>query len=192
MSNPSKKFKVVLMGASSVGKTSIVIRFSKGSFNAGQESTIGAAFISRDIQTEKGSVSLHIWDTAGQERYRSLVPKYSQGASAIIIVFDVSDAESLIHAKQWLSEARELHAGKVIWFFVANKVDLEAEVDLEKVKEFARNEDIEYIETSAKTGQNINDLFLRIAQKVPQLPTPDNTLDLTAPPPKQEKDKKCC
>ncbi|KAK8853932.1 GTP-binding protein of the rab [Tritrichomonas musculus] len=189
----SRKYKVVLIGSSSVGKTSIVIRFSKNVFTGGQESTIGAAFISRDIQTEQGSVSLHVWDTAGQERYRSLVPKYSQGASAIIIVYDVTDQESFIQAQDWYDQAVQNHQGRVVWFLVANKCDLPAEVDAEKAKEYAQSKNMQYIETSAKTGQNIQELFVQIANLVPKIPADTSTqgLDLTAQPSKEEK-KKCC
>ncbi|OHT01231.1 small GTP-binding protein [Tritrichomonas foetus] len=190
MSTFQKKYKVVLIGSSSVGKTSIVIRFSKNTFSGNQESTIGAAFISRDIQTDKGSISLHVWDTAGQERYRSLVPKYSQGAAAIIIVYDVTDQESFLSAQEWYEEARMNHPGKVIWFLVANKCDLKAEVDAESAKEFAQNHEMYYIETSAKTGQNIQELFVQIANLVPKIPTENGGLDLTAQPKKEE--KKCC
>ena len=192
MSSFQKKYKVVLIGSSSVGKTSIVIRFSKNTFSANQESTIGAAFISRDIQTDKGSVSLHVWDTAGQERYRSLVPKYSQGAAAIIIVYDVTDVESFNSAQMWFDEARQNHPGKVIWFLVANKCDLTpANVDPEEAKKFAADNGLNYIETSAKTGQNIQELFLQIASLVPKIPVDDNGVDLKENAKKKE-EKKCC
>jgi len=163
--NPNK-FKVVLMGASSAGKTSIVIRISNDTFGGDQESTIGAAFISRDITTEKGQVVLHIWDTAGQERYRSLVPKYSQGSKAVIIVFDVSDIESYDAAKSWVEEAIDQHAKRVKYYFVANKIDLEPAVDLEKVSQYAKENDLSYFQTSAKTGSGIRELFEAVANDV--------------------------
>lgn len=188
----SKKYKVVLIGSSAVGKTSIVLRFSKGTFSSGQESTIGAAFISRDITTERGSVSLHVWDTAGQERYRSLVPKYSQGASAVIIVFDVSDPETFEAAKQWLQDARNMHSGKVIWYLVANKIDLKPQVDLEKAKEYARQENVNYIETSAKNDIGVNELFIQIASQIPQLPPQPDSIDLNETKKSEKKDSGCC
>jgi small GTP-binding protein len=165
-----KKFKVVLMGASSVGKTSLVIRFSRNVFISGQESTIGAAFISREVETPKGTVALHVWDTAGQERYRALVPRYSQGAAAIIIVFDLSDSESLKAAKDWYLETKVNHPSGVAWFLVGNKCDLESVADVEEAREFAAGEGLCYMETSAKTGQNVNELFVQIAKMVPTFP----------------------
>lgn len=187
-----KKYKVVLMGQSSVGKTSIIIRFSKNSFKADQESTIGAAFVSRDIETSKGMVSLHIWDTAGQERYRSLVPKYSAGASAIIIVFDVTDEESFEEAKHWLADARNNHqGGKLIYFLVGNKSDLTPQFDLSKAKQFAQDEGLEYTEASALTGENIDMIFEEIANMVPSLPTFNEGVDLTKPD-SEKKKSGCC
>ncbi|EAY03082.1 small GTP-binding protein, putative [Trichomonas vaginalis G3] len=193
--NTNKKFKVVLMGASSAGKTSIVVRFSRGTFGGDQESTIGAAFISRDVETEKGPVTLHIWDTAGQERYRSLVPRYSQGSKAIVIVFDVTDPESFEGAQQWFQEAQDMHANKVKYYLIANKIDLPAKVDLEKVQEYARQTGMCYYATSAKTGENITNLFDTIAGDVaamiPADQDPDEVL-LEARKKDEGKSGKCC
>ena len=191
MNVTAKKFKVVLVGASSVGKTSIVMRFSKDSFSPGQESTIGAAFLSRDVPTPSGVVCLHIWDTAGQELYRSLVPRYSQGASAIIIVFDVTDPESFESAKQWLDETRAMHSDKLIWYLVGNKIDEKPGFDLTIAQTFALEQNLNYIETSAKTGQNIDELFISIAQMVPRLPPEPGGVDMTNNPPPSSKNS-CC
>ena len=190
--SPAKKYKVVLMGASSVGKTSIIVRFSKDSFYADQESTIGAAFVSRDVSTPKGVVQLQIWDTAGQERYKSLVPKYSQGSSAIIIVFDITDEESFESAKAWLADARSNLSGKQIWFLVGNKCDLEPAFDLEKAKEFAQSEKMEYVETSAKTGQNIESMFVDLANLIPSMPSLDQGVDISQSGNNDNKKKKSC
>ncbi|OHT07728.1 small GTP-binding protein [Tritrichomonas foetus] len=187
-----KKYKVVLMGSSSVGKTSLIVRFSQNSFFADQESTIGAAFVSRDVTTPKGVITLNIWDTAGQERYRSLVPKYSQGSSVIIIVFDVTDEESFESAKEWLYDARNNHNGKLIWYLVANKCDLKPEFDLEKAKQFAQEEKMEYIETSAKTGENVEAMFVDIANMVPSLPSMNQGVDLTQGSGGDKKKSGCC
>jgi small GTP-binding protein len=188
MQSSAKKFKVVLMGASSVGKTSLVIRFSRGTFTAGSESTIGAAFASREVALDGGSVTLHVWDTAGQERYRSLVPRYSQGAAAIIIVFDLTDIETFNSAMDWFAEAKQNHPTGVIWFLVGNKADMPITVDVEKVKDFASSEGLNYVETSAKTGQNVNELFIQVAKLLPQFPASDG-VDVDD---QTEKKNNCC
>ena len=157
------------MGSSAVGKTSIVVRYSQNVFSGTQESTIGAAFVSRDVDTANGTVLLHIWDTAGQELYRSLVPRYSHGASAIIIVFDVTDEDSFKAAKDWLQEARETNGDKLVWVLVGNKCDLKPGFDLAKAENFAQENGMFYIETSAKTGENVEAIFNHIALKVPKL-----------------------
>jgi small GTP-binding protein len=190
MTGRPRKFKVVLMGASSVGKTSLVIRFSRNVFSENQDATIGAAFISREMDTAKGPVALHVWDTAGQERYRALVPRYSQGASAILVVFDLSEAGSLDSARDWFAEAHENHPIGVSWFLVGNKCDLAVAADVEKAKAFAAAHGLAYVETSAKTGQNVDELFARVAVAMAQLP-PADPIDLEgldAQPPK----KNCC
>lgn len=186
-----QKHKVVLMGASSVGKTSIVIRFSKNSFSGGQESTIGAAFTSREVDTPDGPVSLHIWDTAGQELYRSLVPKYSHGAQAIIIVFDVTDEESFEDVTGWLNEAKSVNGPGLIFVLVGNKCDLQPTFDLKKAEIFAEENGMIYLTTSALTGENVDEIFTRIACKLPRMPISRPGISLTATSEKTTK-KGCC
>jgi small GTP-binding protein len=188
----SHRFKVVLMGPSSVGKTSIVIRFSMGTFSPDQEPTIGAAFISRDVDSDHGIVSLHVWDTAGQERYRSLVPKYSEGAAAILIVFDVTDPDSFEEAKELYAESKERHRLGMIWFLVANKCDLPATVDNDLVRDFAASESIHLIETSAKTGQNIHLLFNQVAHYMPDMLPPDRVVVDVEAREQSRLDENCC
>lgn len=187
----AQKHKVVLMGASSVGKTSIVIRFSKNSFTSGQESTIGAAFTSREVDTPQGPVSLHIWDTAGQELYRSLVPKYSHGAQAVIIVFDVTDEESFHDVNSWLNEARSVNGSGIIFVLVGNKCDLTPTFDLQKAEDFAEENGMIYLTASALTGENVDEIFTRIACKLPRMPSTRAGVSLTATSEKSN-DKQCC
>jgi small GTP-binding protein len=167
-----RKFKVVFLGPSLVGKTSIVIRFSKGTFSPTQDTTIGSAFFSRDLQTASGLVTLNIWDTAGQERFKSLIPKYSRGAHAAIIVFDVSRPESYVSVQEIFNGSATLFEGnKVELFIVANKVDLPPEVDLWNARRYAESVHATYFETSAKLGKNISELFTEVAEKVARLPS---------------------
>jgi small GTP-binding protein len=182
-----RKFKVVLMGPSLVGKTSIVLRFTHGTFSLAQDSTIGSAFFSRDMHTSSGLVTLHIWDTAGQERYKSLVPKYSRAASAIILVFDVSNPESYLKVQDIFNENAICHDTTIEWFLVANKTDLTPVVDLWNAKRYAESVHATYYETSAKIGQNVNELFASIAERLAKLPVEEPLIQ-----PEQVTVKKCC
>ena len=102
--NELPAFKIAFLGDSSVGKTSIIQRFYDGTFQQDQDTTIGASFIQRDMDTEHGKIQLNIWDTAGQERYRSLVSTYTRGCNAAILCFAYNDYESFDHLEDWIDE----------------------------------------------------------------------------------------
>jgi Ras-related protein Rab-5C len=173
------RHKVVFVGPSSSGKTSIISRYAKRSFHS-QQPTIGTAFYARDISTARGSVSLNIWDTAGMERYKSLVPRYSRGASAAVAVFDVTDLNSYEAAREILDEACQpgIHLET---FFVGNKIDLPCAVDLQDAKEFAEHKNSYFMETSAMTGENIDELFGLIACTLIVVDNPETHTDLRVP-----------
>jgi small GTP-binding protein len=156
--------KVVFLGPSSSGKTSLIHRFVKGSFYD-QQPTIGTAFYTREVDTGSDVVSLHIWDTAGMERYKSLVPRYSKGASVAVIVFDLTDPGSYAAGKKVLAETPNLCDPDTIPFFVGNKVDSPSAIDIEDAREFAEQNRAVFIETSAKSGENVNELFQQIAYR---------------------------
>lgn len=98
------QFKLVLLGESAVGKSSLVLRFVKGQFHEYQESTIGAAFLTQTLSMEDSEVKFEIWDTAGQERYNSLAPMYYRGAQAAIVVYDILNQDSFQRAQTWVNE----------------------------------------------------------------------------------------
>merc|ERR1712113_628789 len=101
------QFKLVLLGESAVGKSSLVLRFVKGQFHKFQESTIGAAFLTQTVLLDDTTVKFEIWDTAGQERYHSLAPMYYRGAQAAVVVYDVTSNDSFERAQRWISELRD-------------------------------------------------------------------------------------
>ena len=105
--NEGKIFKVVLIGGSSVGKSSIVSKFIFNEFNENQYSTIGAAFITKTIVIDNINVKLELWDTAGQEKFDSLVPMYYRNAHAVIVVYDVTDKETFDRAKRWITQIND-------------------------------------------------------------------------------------
>jgi small GTP-binding protein len=145
-------------------------RFARGDFYEFQEPTIGAAFMTQTISLKDVNVKFEIWDTAGQERYRSLAPMYYRGAAAAVVVYDITSVESFEGAKRWVTELKGMQSPGVIIALAGNKVDQESRrvIDTETAASFARDEGILFMETSAKTGQNVIDLFNEIANRLPK------------------------
>jgi len=159
--------KVVVMGDISVGKSSILTKYIKGSFDEFNESTIGAAFLSKNYDNEKyGKLKLEMWDTAGQERYDSLLPMYYRGANVIILVYSLNNSVSFHNIKnRWLEKIND-HTLDALIFVVGNKSDLRQNVTDEQINEFINDEpDIEHFKVSAKTNSGLDALFNRIVQK---------------------------
>ncbi|KAK7255351.1 hypothetical protein RIF29_28760 [Crotalaria pallida] len=160
--------KLVLLGDMGTGKTSLALRFVKGQFFHNQESTIGAAFFTQILSLSEATVKFDIWDTAGQERYHSLAPMYYRGAAAAIVVYDMSSIDTFVRAKKWVQELQRHGSQKLVMGLVANKSDLEPkrEVGTEEGEQYAQENGMFYIETSAKTAENINELFYEIAKRL--------------------------
>lgn len=150
------------------GKTSLALRFVKGQFFQNQEPTIGAAFFTQILSLSEATVKFDIWDTAGQERYHSLAPMYYRGAAAAIVVYDISSIDTFVRAKKWVQELQRHGNQKMVMALVANKSDLEPkrEVGTEEGEQFAQENGMFYMETSAKTAENINELFYEIARRL--------------------------
>ncbi|KAH3767180.1 Rab GTPase [Pelomyxa schiedti] len=191
------QFKLVLLGESAVGKSSLVLRFVKGQFLDYQESTIGAAFLTQTVCVNETTVKFEIWDTAGQERYHALAPMYYRGAQAAIVVYDITNAESFAKAKLWVQELQRQGSPNIVISLAGNKFDLAArrKVDTELAQQYADENGILFMETSAKSNTNVNELFVAIAKKLPKTPPirQDKISALTLQnTPIDPKRKKCC
>lgn len=168
------QFKLVLLGESAVGKSSLVLRFVKDQFDDYRESTIGAAFLTQTISLDDATtVKFEIWDTAGQERYKSLAPMYYRNANCAVVVYDITQASSLDKAKSWVKELQRQANENIIIALAGNKSDLVAEhpdkraITTADAEAYAREAGLLFFETSAKTADNVRELFTAIARKLP-------------------------
>ena len=166
------EIKVVLLGDQAVGKSSLVQRFCADKFEDKYKITIGGAYLQQEAKLKNGDIlKLHIWDTGGQEKFRSMASLYYKDALAAILVYDVSNPESLESLNYWIKELKEnIDNNKFIISIAGNKCDLPPEtrkITYQQGKDFAKDNDIPiFIETSAKNGIGIKELFSYLAQKV--------------------------
>jgi small GTP-binding protein len=159
-------FKLVLLGDSAVGKSCLVVRFVRDEFFEFQEPTIGAAFLTQTVSLDDATVKFEIWDTAGQERYRSLAPMYYRGAAAAIVVYDITKKDSFNGAKSWVKELQRRGDPNVVIALAGNKADMESKrkVQTEEAKQYSEENDIIFMETSAKSALNVRNLFVEIGE----------------------------
>jgi len=164
--------KLVFLGEAAVGKSSIVLRFVKDEFNQNSESTIGAAFLTAQIDlNDSQTIKYEIWDTAGQERFHSLAPMYYRGAQAAIVVYDITNLQSFEKAKAWVQELQVRGSPDVVIALAGNKADLEEQrkVQFQAAKQYGDQHGLVVLECSAKTKQNIIELFTTIANRIPKV-----------------------
>lgn len=167
--NPLRKFKLVFLGEQSVGKTSLITRFMYDSFDNTYQATIGIDFLSKTMYLEDRTIRLQLWDTAGQERFRSLIPSYIRDSSAAIVVYDITNANSFQQTSKWIDDVRTERGSDVIIMLVGNKTDLsdKRQVSTEEGEKKAKELNTMFIETSAKAGYNVKQLFRRVAAALP-------------------------
>ena len=170
--NLIKKYeiKIVLLGDINVGKTSIVLRYSKNIFKNHYPPTIGGAYTQKILLLQNGIlIKFHIWDTSGQERYRTMSKLYYLDAEAIILVYDISNEESVINLKYWIQEIKNnVNINNIILAIAANKCDIkeiDGKVDIKKGKKYADDNNLIFYKTSALKGIGIEKMFYDIGNK---------------------------
>ncbi|XP_074227218.1 ras-related protein Rab-6B isoform X2 [Camelus bactrianus] len=149
------------IAGSYVGKTSLITRFMYDSFDNTYQATIGIDFLSKTMYLEDRTVRLQLWDTAGQERFRSLIPSYIRDSTVAVVVYDITNLNSFQQTSKWIDDVRTERGSDVIIMLVGNKTDLadKRQITIEEGEQRAKELSVMFIETSAKTGYNVKQVF---------------------------------
>jgi len=160
-------FKYIIIGDTGVGKTALLFQFTEGRFQPVHDLTIGVEFGAKTVSIDNKQIKLQIWDTAGQESFRSITRSYYREAAVALLVYDVTRRETFTHLKQWLEETRQNANSLIEIFLVGNKVDLKTrQVSTEEGKRFAEENKLHFLETSAKTSENVKQVFTEAAKTI--------------------------
>ena len=195
-------FKILTIGDGGVGKTSILRRYVENKFLKHHLSTIGIDFLSKTLKIKDKEIKLKIWDTAGQERYRQITSHIYKDADGIILVFDVTSEESFNQITDWMEQIKNnVSKEEINLILIGNKCDLaDRMVEKERGEEMAQKLKIKYFETSALTGQGINEAFEELAKQIFRNKNPNENIsrnisisyDKSEDALKKKKGKGCC
>ncbi len=164
------KYKIMVLGESKVGKTSLIKRYTKDQFGGVYLTTVGMDFQDKIIEIEDKKVRLQIWDTAGQERFRNVTKSYFQSSQGLVLVYDITDRESFEKLNFWVDNIKNNAPENAKFILVGNKCDLanERKVSYEEGENYAKNLNIKFFEASARDGTNVNELFFYLANEIYQ------------------------
>ena len=168
--NYSYTFNYIIIGDMGVGKSCLLHQFTENSFLADCPHTIGVEFGTRIIEVSGQKIKLQVWDTAGQERFRVVIRSYFRRAAGALLVYDLTKRSTYDHLSSWLTDVRNLTDPNTVIFLVGNNSDLEAQRDVtyEEAQQFAEQNGLMFVETSAKTGDNVEGAFQQTAEKIYQ------------------------
>ncbi|KAJ0022072.1 hypothetical protein NQD34_009562, partial [Periophthalmus magnuspinnatus] len=161
-------FKFLVIGSAGAGKSCLLHQFIENKFKQDSNHTIGVEFGSRVVNVGGKTVKLQIWDTAGQERFRSVTRSYYRGAAGALLVYDITSRETYNALTNWLTDARTLASPNIVIILCGNKKDLDAdrEVTFLEASRFAQENELIFLETSALTGENVEEGFLKCARTI--------------------------
>ena len=161
-------FKIILIGDSSVGKTSLLLRYCDGTFDADSISTIGIDRKCKYLKRDDKYIELNIWDTAGQERFKSIAKNSFKGADGILLIYDLTNKKTYFSVKKWMDDIKEsTDINKIGFIVVANKCDVEKEeiqVDEDMEKKLIETHNIKVMKTSAKNNINVDETFTSLVE----------------------------
>ena len=166
-----KTCQLLIIGDSSVGKTSLINRYTNGTFKEEYLATVGLDYSSKEEEFNNETVHIKLWDTAGQERFKSLTQNYLRNADGILLVYDVTKTESFENLKDWICSIKQNMETKNIFLpliICGNKVDMEEsrEITKEDAEKFASKNNYKYFETSAKTGEGVDDAIRELVNQI--------------------------
>lgn len=161
-------FKVLLIGSSGVGKSSLLVRFADDMFTDNFMPTIGVDFKIKTIEVDGKKIKLQIWDTAGQERFKTITASYYKGAHGIIVTYDITDKKSHQDVHNWMAEVEKHAADNISRILVGNKSDLydKRDVTTEQGQEMAEHYGVRFLETSAKVSNNVEQAFTLMTREI--------------------------
>ena len=161
-------FKFIIVGDSSVGKSNLLLRYLYDKFEEDYHATIGVEFGAKNLEINNINYRIQLWDTAGQEQFRSITRAYYQNSVCAIVVYDISNEISFNNIKEWVDDVKAQSPNNIYIMLVGNKNDLndKRKVSYEKGYEFAQRNNINFIETSAKTGENVENVFYNCTNEI--------------------------
>ncbi|KAH6558058.1 hypothetical protein KP509_1Z080100 [Ceratopteris richardii] len=161
-------FKYIIIGDTGVGKSCLLLQFTDKRFQPVHDLTIGVEFGARMITIDNKQIKLQIWDTAGQESFRSITRSYYRGAAGALLVYDITRRETFNHLAGWLEDACNHANSNMTIMLIGNKCDLSHRraVTFEEGQQFAKDNGLIFMETSAKTAQNVEEAFVSTASKI--------------------------
>ena len=195
-----EKIKIMIIGETRVGKTSLISKYCKNEFSGGQYlSTIGIDFQIKNLEINSKKIRLQIWDTAGEERFRNIAKNYFQSSDGFLVVYDIANHESFETLDYWIEEIRANSQELSKMILVGNKCDKEKERKIQKEdgKAYAKKKQIKFYEVSAKDGTNVNEVFEILVKDILKSYSPSENMKkrgskmLSVPVLKQKKSS-CC
>ena len=195
-------FKVLLLGNSDVGKSSLILRYVDQVWSDTFVPTIGVDFKVKTLEIDNKQIKMQIWDTAGQERFRNVISSYFRGSHGILLIYDITNRDSFKNLENWLTEIEKNASQNVLKILIGNKNDLvdDREIKTEEGQAFANRNGMQFIETSAKMNTNVTEAFEALAKLMMQFNSEKKTV-LSKNEPKTlkassgqdlNKKKKCC